>query len=89
MKKLTQEDVVNRLRAERLARARHRKERSEQSWDAMQSCIQKTNEALEHYDIVMYGSCGRVLPTGAAIRRMAGMNAYARKEFILFKPLSC
>ena len=89
MKRLTQEDVVNRLRAERLARAKHRKEGSEQSWTEMQACIQKTNDALKRYDIVMYSSSGDVLPSGAAIRRMAAMNTDARKRFILFKPLSC
>ena len=78
MKRLTQEDVVNCLRAERLARAKHRKEGSEQTWDAMQACIQKTNYALRHYDVTMYGSNGEILPSAASIRRMAAMNAEAR-----------
>ena len=80
MRRMTQEDVVNRLRTERLARAKHRKERSEETWTEMQACIQKTNEALESYDIVMYDSNGNVAPSAASVRRMAAMNVEARKR---------
>ena len=80
MKKLTQEHVEQCLRAERLARAKHRKEGTQQAWDAMQACIEKTNYALKHYDVTMYGSNGEILPSAASIRRMAAMNIEARKR---------
>ena len=80
MKRLTQEDVVNRLRAERLARAKHRKEGTEESWAELQACITRTNYALRHYDVVMYDSKGDYAPSAASIRRMAAMNLDARKR---------
>ena len=80
MKRLTQEDVVNRLRTERLARAKHRKERTEQSWTELQQCIHKTNHALKRYDVVMYDSKGDYAPSAASVRRMAAMNVEARKR---------
>jgi len=79
MKRLTQEHVVQCFREERLARAKHRKERTEQAWLELQRCVQETNRALKHYDVTMYGSGGQILPTAASIRRMAAMNGDARK----------
>ena len=79
MRRLTQEHVVQCFRDERLARARHREEGSDQAWLELQRCIQETNHALKHYDVTMYGSNGQILPTAASIRRMAAMNADARK----------